>query len=107
MQVGLSIRKTLLYIKDKLLTHQKRLRFGDELQTMSSIADRAGVHRDTLYALLNGDRISLRSQYAIDRALREVEEENVGVTKTRVMNVSLSPDGPRLGFGVSATKVLG
>jgi len=73
---------------------------------MSSIADRAGVHRDTLYALLNGDRISPRSQYAIDRALREVEEENVGVAKTRVMNVSLGPDGPRLGFGLGNGNVL-
>jgi len=90
-----------------LKIHQKRLRFGDDLQTMSSIAERASVHRDTIYALLNGERISPRSQYAIDRALREIEEENVGVAKTRVMNVSLGPDGPRLGFGVTGRRILG
>jgi hypothetical protein len=73
---------------------------------MTSIAERAGVHRDTLYALLNGERISPRSQYAIDRALREIEEENVGITKTRVMHVTLGSDGPGLGFGVAANTLL-
>ena len=89
-------------LAQRIALHQKRLRFGDELQTMSSIADRAGVHRDTLYALLNGERISHRSQYAINRALREIEEENVGVTKTRVMHVGIGSQGARLGFGVPA-----
>jgi len=93
-------------LRNKLSLHQKRLRLGDQLQPMSSIADRAGVHRDTLYALLNGERIAPRSQYAINRVLREIEEENVGVTKTRVMSVSLGPDGPRLGFGVTGRRIL-
>ena len=94
-------------LRHLLMMHQKRLRFGDDLQTISNIADRAGVHRDTLYALLNGERIAPRSQYAINRVLREIEEENVGVTKTSVMSVSLGPDGPRLGFGVTGRSILG
>ena len=93
-------------LRSLLALHQRRLRFGDELQTMTSIADRAGVHRDTLYALINGERISPRSQYAIDKALREIEAENVSVTKTRVMHVGIGPDGPRLGFGIAASALL-
>ena len=93
-------------LRQVLMMHQKRVRLGDDLQTITNIAQRAAVHRDTLYALLGGERINRRSQYAIDRALREIEEENVGVAKTRVMNVSLGPDGPRLGFGLGTGNVL-
>jgi len=93
-------------LSEWLALHQRRLRFGDELQTMTSIAERAGVHRDTLYALLKGERICPRSQYAIDRAMREIEEENAGITKTKVMNVTLGADGPRLGFGISSRPLL-
>jgi len=93
-------------LAQRIALHQKRLRFGDELQTMSSIADRAGVHRDTLYALLKGDRISPRSQYAIDRALREIEAENVGLTTSRVLNITIDANGPRLRFGASTERIL-
>ena len=36
------------------------------------IANRAGIHRDTIYALLNGDRVCGRTQYALSRVMQEV-----------------------------------
>jgi DNA-binding transcriptional regulator YhcF (GntR family) len=90
-------------IRDYLRSHQRRLRAGDELPCMTDIAKRAGVHRDTLYALLKGEHINIRSQYALSKAVNQLHSELVNKQKTKLMNVSLSPQGARLGFGVQAT----
>ena len=88
-------------IRAYLKTHQKRLRAGDNLPTFKAIADLSGVHRDTLYALIEGDRISIRSQYAISKAIKEVEAQTVNQTKTKVMSVDLTAAGPKLTFGIN------
>ena len=76
---------TIFGIRQTLLNHQKRLQFGDNLQTITEIANRAGVHRDTVYACINGDRINERTQYALSRALEDIEIENQGKSKTKII----------------------
>jgi hypothetical protein len=92
----LSLTKLRLVLK----TYQIRLRAGDNLPTFKCIASLAGVHRDTLYALIDGDRISIRSQYAISKAIKEVESQTADQTKTKVMSVDLTAAGPKLTFGI-------
>jgi DNA-binding phage protein len=93
-------------IFEALQTHQRRLRAGDELPSMSEIARRAGLHRDTLYALLSGERISLRSQYALSRVLDELETELIHKSKTRLMSIRLGHQGPSLSIGLQAKPIL-
>ena len=92
-------------IRTYLKVHQKRLRAGDNLSTFKAIADLAGVHRDTLYCLINGDRISIRSQYAISKAIKEVEAQTANQTKTKVMSVDLTATGPKLSFGINKLNI--
>ena len=73
---------------------------------MSEVAKRAGIHRDTIYALLNGEHINIRSQYALSKAVNQLEIELANKQKTRLMSVSLGPEGPRLRFGMGNTPVL-
>jgi hypothetical protein len=90
----------LFKIREFLKLHQKRLHYGDGLQPIAQIAERAGVHRDTVYACLNGDRINERTQYALSKALEEIEVENTEKSKTKIMNVSISTKGVNLNFGI-------
>jgi DNA-binding transcriptional regulator YhcF (GntR family) len=96
---------SLAQLRLALKTHQKRLRAGDNLPTLKAIADLAGVHRDTLYALIDGDRISIRSQYAINKAIKEVEAQTADQTKTKVMSVDLTATGPKLSFGINKLNI--
>ena len=95
---------TIFGIRQTLLNHQKRLQFGDNLQTITEIANRAGVHRDTVYACINGDRINERTQYALSRALEDIEIENQGKSKTKIMSIAMRKNGVHLNFGLG-TKI--
>jgi len=90
----------------RLQTHQRRLRAGDELPSISEIARRAGLHRDTVYSLLSGANISLRSQYALSRVLDELEAELIDKSKTRLMSVAIGPQGPSLSIGLQPKPIL-
>jgi len=93
-------------IREWLASHQKRLRVGDDLPPMTEVANRSGVHRDTLYACMAGDRINLRSQYALSRVITELEEEMLGEVRTKLMSVSLTGGQAQLRFGIGP-KILG
>ena len=93
-------------IRGWLKIHQRRLRAGDELPFMTDVAKRAGVHRDTIYALLNNEHINERSQYALTRVMREIDTEYAGKTKTRLMSISLGQHGPTLSIGLQQTPIL-
>ena len=93
-------------LRSWLTVHQYRLRAGDELPFMSDLAKRAGIHRDTIYALLNGDNVSERTQYALTRVMREIEQETASNTKTRLMCIGLNQGVPRLHIGLQATPIL-
>jgi hypothetical protein len=53
-----------------------------------------------------GDRINLRSQYALSRVITEVEEEMQGNARTRLMSISLASGQAQLRFGIGP-KILG
>ena len=93
-------------IREWLASHQKRLRVGDDLAPITEVANRAGVHRDTVYACVAGDRINVRSQYALSRVITELEEEMQGKTRTKLMSISLAGGQARLRFGIGP-KILG
>lgn len=92
---------TLNQIRLQISLHQKRLKAGDALPTLTELANRAGVHRDTIYALLNGDRVCQRTQYALSRVLREVEQETSLTPKTKLMSLSFNQGGVSLQVGIA------
>ena len=91
----------LSILRNWLKAHQKRLRAGDGLPPLTEIARRSGVHRDTLYALIQGDKINERSQYALSKAVRQIEEECSVKQRTKLMHIQFIGDIPHLMFGVS------
>ncbi len=90
---------TLAQIREALSTIQLQRKWGDRHLAIKHVAVLAGIHRDTIYALLSGDHIWIRSQYALTKALRELSE-TCEPARTKVMHVKLGPGGPKLGFGV-------
>ena len=111
VQVSLEVQRldlrymlSLSQLRYTLLAHQKRLQFGDDLQSITEIANRAGIHRDTVYACINGDRINERTQYALSRALEDIEIENQGKSKTKIMSIAMRKNGVHLNFGLG-TKI--
>ena len=85
-------------IRQLLSTHQKRLQMGDKLPSLAELADRAGLHRDTLYQAINGERISQISQIRLERMLKRLAEEPQA--PSRLMHVNINKNYPVLGFGV-------
>ena len=96
---------SLQNIRIELKTYQKRLSVGDSLPSFTELASIAGVHRDTLYALMAGGKVNERSQFAISKAIKEVEVKTASQTKTRVMSVELSSAGPKLSFGINKLNI--
>jgi len=94
----LPMAMSLHQIAVALRTHQKRLQLGDKLPSISELAERAGLHRDTLYEALNGRRISQVSQIRLSLMLTRLEAEEK--PPSRLMHVRLGPGMPSLGFGV-------
>ena len=89
-----------------LRQHQRRIGLDATLPSISEIARRAGLHRDTIYALLNGDRVCQRTQYALSRVLREVENETSHLTKTKLMSLSFNQSGVSLQIGLGNKPLL-
>ena len=81
-----------------LRMHQKRLYLGEDMTSISSLAERSGLHRDTLYSLLSGNRINEISQIRLSRLIDQLEKEPS--PPSRLMHVSFGANGPKLGFGV-------
>lgn len=92
-------------LRTVLLNHQKRLRAGDKLPTLTEIATTSGLHRDTLYALMAGQKINERSQYAISKALKQVMETQWN-QPSRLLSINLANDGPKVKFGFSNKNLL-
>lgn len=92
-------------LASELKGYQRRIQLGDNLPSLSAFAKIAGVHRDTIYALIAGERISERSQYAISRALKEVMESKCN-QPSRLLSIDLGRDGPRLKFGFANKNIL-
>ncbi len=85
-------------IQQILRTHQKRIQMGDNLPSLSELAERAGLHRDTLYQIINGERISQISQTRLERMLKQLAQEPQ--PPSRLMHININRGNPVLGFGV-------
>jgi hypothetical protein len=93
-------------IRALLIWHQRRLRAGDDLPSFKLLAAKAGVHRDTLYALIAGDKVSERSQNAISKALIEVMESHRN-QPSRLLTIELSGGRPQLRLGSDRRNMFG
>ena len=91
-------------LRKALLGHQRRLRAGDDLPSLTELADVAGVHRDTLYALMAGDRVNERSQYAISKAVVELMKSQWN-QPSRLLSIDMGSGGARLRFGLSRINI--
>jgi hypothetical protein len=87
-----------------LKTYQKRLKMGDKLPSITELASNAGIHRDTMYALLAGEKINLRSQYAISKVLVVVMERQWS-RPSRLLSIEIQDGRPKINFGLSRLKI--
>lgn len=88
-------------IQDALRWHQKRLSMGDNIPTMSELADIAGISRQTLYKFIKGERSEFGeiAQIRLSRMLMRVTEEP-SYMKTNMMRIDINSDIPKIRFGV-------
>jgi len=93
----LSISQIQIWLK----THQKRLQHGDPVVSISSIATRAGISRQTLYAVRNGERTEFGqvAQIRLSRVIQEITSQP-DYQVSKMMRLELSGDTPRIRFGV-------
>jgi hypothetical protein len=96
----------MIQLRQQLNQYQRRIRAGDALPTLTELAYRAGIHRDTIYSLLSGDRVCQRTQYTLSRVLREVEQETSLTSKTKLMSLSFNQGGVSLQIGLSDRPLL-
>jgi len=97
MIATLSIAQIQVWLK----MHQKRLQYGDQVLPISAIASRAGISRQTLYAVLNGERSEFGqiAQIRLSRIIQEITNEpNYQVSK--MVRVDLSSGVARIRFGL-------
>ena len=88
-------------IQGWLTHHQKRLQYGDPVAPMTSIANRAGVSRQTLYAVLNGERSEFGqiAQIRLSRIIQEITNEP-DYQISKMVRVDLSSGVARIRFGL-------
>ena len=91
---------TLSEIRFWFSWHQRRQRIREAIPSISEIADRAGVSRQTLYALLRDERGEFGevAQIRLSRVIQQISADPA-YQQTRLMRLRLSPDGPRLRIG--------
>jgi DNA invertase Pin-like site-specific DNA recombinase len=92
---------TIQQIQLWLQAHQKRLQHGDLVSPISAIAIKAGISRQTLYAVLNGERDEFGqvAQIRLSRVIQEIAS-HPDYQVSRMMRLDLSGAAPRIRFGV-------
>jgi hypothetical protein len=88
-------------IQSWLKMHQKRLQYGDLVIPISAIATKGGISRQTLYAVLNGERAEFGqiAQIRLSRVIQEITSQP-DYQVSRMMRLDLSGVAPRIKFGV-------
>jgi predicted transcriptional regulator len=88
-------------IQEALKWHQKRLLMGDDILTMSKLAETAGISRQTLYKFIKGERAEFGqvAQIRLSRMLMRVSEEP-SYMQTSIARVELKSGTPKIRFGV-------
>jgi len=86
-------------IQTWLNAHQKRLQHGDPVLPISAIANRAGISRQTLYAVLNGERTEFGqvAQIRLSRVLQEITSQP-DYQVSKMMRLDLTGAVPRIRF---------
>ena len=92
---------TIKNIQFWLKAHQKRLQHGDPVLPISAIANKAGISRVTLYAVLNGERAEFGqvAQIRLSKVIQEITSHH-DYQVSRMMRLDLSGAAPRIRFGV-------
>ena len=100
MQINTKPSVTLAHLREWLSLQQRRLRAGDSCVTLSAIADRAQISRQTIYALLRDDRSQFGevAQIRLSRVIRQISADSA-YQHTRLMTIDLSGGTPRLVLG--------
>jgi hypothetical protein len=93
----LTIRKIQLWLR----AHQNRLQHGEPVISISSLADKAGISRQTLYAILNGERTEFGqiAQIRLSRVINQISSEP-SYQHSKIAKIDLSGSSPRIKFGV-------
>jgi hypothetical protein len=88
-------------IQTWLNAHQKRLQHGDPVLPISAIANKAGISRQTLYAVLNGERDEFGqiAQIRLSRVIQEITG-HPDYQVSKIMRLDLSRSAPRIRFGL-------
>lgn len=88
-------------IQNWLKLHQKRLQLGEGVLPISSLADKAGISRQTLYAVLRGERHEFGevAQIRLSRVIREISSEP-NYQHSKMARIDLTGAMPRIRFGV-------
>jgi len=92
---------SLSQIREWLVSHQYRRRIGDPIISISQLAYMAGISRQTLYALLRNERSEFGevAQIRLSRVIAQISADPA-YQQTRLMRLTLSPNGPRLRIGI-------
>jgi predicted transcriptional regulator len=95
--IFLSLEQIQMWLK----MHQKRLQYGDGVLPLSTIANKAGISRQTLYAVLNGDRSEFGQvvQIRLGRVIQDITSDP-DYQVSRMIRLELSGKSPRIRFGV-------
>ena len=93
---ALSLSQILLWFD----TLKRRRELGETVPTVTEIADRAGISRQTVYALLRNERTEFGevAQIRLSRVIEQISSDP-GFQHTRLMKVSLESGQPSLSFG--------
>jgi hypothetical protein len=88
-------------IQGWLRIHQNRLQFGDSILPLSEIANRAGISRQTLYAVLNNNRTEFGqiAQIRLSRVIGQISSEP-SYQHSKMARIDLTGAAPRIKFGV-------
>lgn len=86
---------SLASIRKWLDVHQQRLRVGDVLPTVTEIAERAGISRQSVYNLMRDDRTQFGEvvQIRLSRTIQQIDAES-GTNKTNLMRIAVGQNGP-------------
>lgn len=81
-----------------------RRRLGDKVISLSEIARRSGLSRETLHVAARGEKVSETTQIRLSRVLRAIAAEPA--TQSRIMHINIPPGGgiPNLRFGIGPVR---
>ena len=88
-------------IKSWLLFHKQRIRCRDTLISMSEIATKAGISRQTLYAVLNDERREFGeiAQIRLSRVIKQISSEP-SYQHSKIAKIDFTGATPRIRFGM-------